>query len=119
MRVKEEEYSQFPRSNLANRADLLCLLATIPGVARCLTTRLRACCLPFLHLCLYQLPVDLLASDRRWIVICYHRMSGFLAEGGLVPSIVMLVAVLFGLASLPAAAQTTNAIQVWPTKPIT
>jgi tripartite-type tricarboxylate transporter receptor subunit TctC len=36
-----------------------------------------------------------------------------------VPSIVLLVAVLFGLASLPAAAQTTNAIQAWPTKPIT
>ena len=35
------------------------------------------------------------------------------------PSIVLLVAVLFGLASLPAAAQTTNAIQTWPTKPIT
>lgn len=35
------------------------------------------------------------------------------------PSIVLLVAVLFGLASLPAAAQTTNAIQAWPTKPIT
>jgi tripartite-type tricarboxylate transporter receptor subunit TctC len=36
-----------------------------------------------------------------------------------VPSIVLLVAVLLGLASLPAAAQTTNAIQAWPTKPIT
>ena len=35
------------------------------------------------------------------------------------PSIVLLVAVLFGLASLPAVAQTTNAIQTWPTKPIT
>jgi len=31
----------------------------------------------------------------------------------------MLAVVLFALASLPAAAQTTNAIQIWPTKPIT
>ena len=35
------------------------------------------------------------------------------------PSIVMLAIVLFALASLPAAAQTTNSIQAWPTKPVT
>src|SRR5947209_4389209 len=39
--------------------------------------------------------------------------------GGVVRSIVMLAVVLFALAALPADAQTTNAIQAWPTKPIT
>jgi tripartite-type tricarboxylate transporter receptor subunit TctC len=36
-----------------------------------------------------------------------------------VRSIVLLVAVLFGLASFPAVAQTTNSVQAWPTKPVT
>jgi tripartite-type tricarboxylate transporter receptor subunit TctC len=36
-----------------------------------------------------------------------------------VPSIVLLVAMLYAFASLPAAAQTTNTVQAWPTKPVT
>src|SRR5690349_7360111 len=62
-------------SKIASPVVLLCLPATIPGVARPSTTLLCACCLCFLHLCLYQLPVDSFARYRRWIVSYYHSVS--------------------------------------------